>query len=241
VTERKIKGRSTLDQRRIKGRSTLNQGAIKEESKDDQPGTKNQPCIKEESKEGSIPTPSSEKKGSPLMPRPTDHQIKQTLIQLQRANQDLNQALQKQTKALSDLLDLLFQRTSSWCQDSLSTWTCSTPSPGSWDTGDCPEESRIGLWRSSNTSIADTKGDEALNLYPQDNSKALKLTIPQSLSDELDRIARERFTSRLGLIRYALREWIDSVRGQGSIWAESGSEKLPPTVIRGMAPDSLRG
>ncbi len=47
------------------------------------------------------------------MPRPTDHQIKQTLIQLQRANQDLNQALQKQTKALSDLLDLLFQRTSS--------------------------------------------------------------------------------------------------------------------------------
>ena len=36
--------------------------------------------------------------------------------------------------------------------------------------------------------------------YPQENSKSLKLTLPQSLADELDRIAQERFTSRLGLI-----------------------------------------
>ena len=44
--------------------------------------------------------------------------------------------------------------------------------------------------------------------YPQENSKSLKLTLPQSLADELDRIAQERFTSRLGLIRFALSEWI---------------------------------
>jgi len=44
--------------------------------------------------------------------------------------------------------------------------------------------------------------------YAQDNSKAIKLTIPKSLSDDLDRFAKERFTSRLGLIRFALNEWI---------------------------------
>jgi len=44
--------------------------------------------------------------------------------------------------------------------------------------------------------------------YSQDNSKAIKLTIDQSLADDLDRVAKDRFTSRLGLIRYALREWI---------------------------------
>jgi len=45
--------------------------------------------------------------------------------------------------------------------------------------------------------------------YPtQTNAKSIKLTIPQSLSDDLDRIASERLTSRLQTIRFALREWI---------------------------------
>jgi len=44
--------------------------------------------------------------------------------------------------------------------------------------------------------------------YQQANSKSIKLTIDQSLADDLDRLAKDRFTSRLGLIRYALREWI---------------------------------